>query len=308
MHGGIQFELESCHLNNNNEFQNDFTKITEQVTTLLDSYLSAEQQQRYPVPIIEVGPDKKQYYCIKIDFEGYYSTFPQKPYWISKLNDDLLKLKPKRLPMTEIQIYDLFKKLFGYKRATKNKNMQVGLREAARRGLINIFSTFIRKTPANRLSKHDEFGLGLMHYAAIYNKPLVISSLIMLAIDLNIKQQIDFMAIGPMPLHYAARCGSLDSLSCLLANYASISFSDHEGMCPIHHACFFDNVPVVKLMLRKQPELLEVATKSESRKTPILVAASAGSLETVKCLIEHGANLSYQDDNGYNLIHIAAQK
>ena len=51
----------------------------------------------------------------------------------------------------------------------------------------------------------------------------------MLTVDANIKQQIDYMAIGPMPLHYAARCGSLDTMSCLLANFANVTFADHEG-------------------------------------------------------------------------------
>lgn len=77
---------------------------------------------------------------------------------------------------------------------------------------------------------------------------------------------------------------------------------------PIHHACFFDNVSIIKLLLRKQPELIEITTKTESRKTPVLVAASSGSLEAVKCLISLGANLSFHDENGYNLIHIAAHK
>lgn len=87
----------------------------------------------------------------------------------------------------------------------------------------------------SELAKHDEFGLSLMHYAAISNNPLIITTLILLGIDTNIKQQIDYMAIGPMPLHYAARCGSLDSLSCLLANYANISFSDHEGWVSFYY-------------------------------------------------------------------------
>jgi hypothetical protein len=103
------------------------------------------------------------------------------------------------------------------------------LRASAHRGTINIFQSFTRKTPANRLSKHDEFGLGLMHYAGIFNRPLIVSTLIMLTVDANIKQQIDYMAIGPMPLHYAARCGSLDTMSCLLANFANVTFADHEG-------------------------------------------------------------------------------
>jgi hypothetical protein len=58
---------------------------------------------------------------LKIDLESYYAQFPQKPYWINKLNDELIKLKPKRLPVSDIQVYDLFKKHFGYKKATKYK-------------------------------------------------------------------------------------------------------------------------------------------------------------------------------------------
>lgn len=158
------------------------------------------------------------------------------------------------------------------------------------------------------MSKHDEFGLCLTHYAAIYNRPFIISSLIMSSIDINSKQQIDYLAIGPMPLHYAARNGSLDTVSCLLASYANISFADNDGWAPIHHACYFDNVPVIKLLIRRQQELLEITTRSEARKTPILVAGSAGSLEAVKCLIHFGANIAFHDENGYNIIHIAAHR
>ena len=130
----------------------------------------------------------------------------------------------------------------------------------------------------------------------------------MSSIDVNSKQQIDYLAIGPMPLHYAARNGSLDTVSCLLASYANISFADNDGWAPIHHACYFDNVPIIKLLIRRQQELLEITTRSESRKTPILVAGSAGSLEAVKCLIHLGANIAFHDENGYNIIHIAAHR
>ena len=159
------------------------------------------------------------------------------------------------------------------------------------------------------MAKHDEFGLGLMHYAAMFNRPLIITSILAkFKIDCNLKQQIDYIAHGPLPIHYAARCGSLDTLSCLISNYANITFTDHEGWAPIHHACFFDNVQAIKLFVRKQAELLEITTRTKSRKTPILIAALSGSLQAVKCCIEHGANLTFHDDDGYNLIHLAAQK
>jgi ankyrin repeat protein len=174
--------------------------------------------------------------------------------------------------------------------------------------LIGVFQSFTRRTPQSRLTKQDELGYGLLHYAAMHNRPLVIATLMQMGIDINIRQQIEYLAIGPMPLHYAARCCSVDSLSCLMANFANMTAPDNDGWAPIHHACYFDNVPVLRMFLRKQRELVECLTRGESRKTPVMVAASAGSLEAVKCLISHGANLAFQNELGYNLIHVAAHK
>ena len=67
-------------------------------------------------------------------------------------------------------------------------------------------------------------------------------------------------------------------------------------------------MPLIKLFIRKQKDLIESTTRGNSRKTPLLVAASAGSLEAVKCLINLGANIAYHDENGYNLVHIAAHR
>jgi ankyrin repeat protein len=173
---------------------------------------------------------------------------------------------------------------------------------------MGIFQSLTRKTPSGRLAKQDENGLSLMHYAAIYNRPLVLTSLILSSVDVNIKQQVDYLAVGPMALHYAARCGSLDSMSCLLSNYANISYADHTGWAPIHHAAYFDNVPAIKLILRRQEEVIELITRGEYKWPPILLAASAGSLESIKCLMSSGANWTFHDDKGYNLIHIAAHR
>ena len=277
----------------------------------------------------------QRYWCIRVDLESYYPQAPQKPPWIAKLIEDLVKLKPKRIPLTDLQVYDVFKRQCGYKKATKFKvsapvhstqslftllsvlinlfmddfqSLPAGLKASAQRGIIGIFQYFLRKSQTNNLAKHDENGLGLMHYAAIHNKPLIVSNLIMNAIDANIKQQIDYMAIGPMPIHYAARNGSLDTLSCLISNYANVSFADHDGWAPIHHAAYFDNVDAIRLFARKQHELIDLTTRSESRRTPILLAASSGALEAVKCLIALGANLTFLDEGNYNLINIAAHK
>ena len=308
LHGGIQFQLETTSLDQTcaDEFENEYAAISSHSSTVLKDYLEAEQMNEYKVPVIEIK--NKKFWSFKIDLESYYSQYPQKPYWLNKLNDELVKLKPKRLPVSDIQIYDLFKKHFGYKKATKFKGIPSGLRASSERGLIGVFQSFLRRTPQTRLTKHDEFGYGLLHYAAIYNRPLIISTLSMASVDINIRQQVEYLAIGPMPVHYAARCNSLDSLTCLLATFANLSSADADGWAPIHHACYFDNVPVINILLRKQKELVECTTRGEWRRTPLLIAASAGALESVKCLISHGANVAYCEENGYNLIHMAVHK
>jgi hypothetical protein len=68
-----------------------------------------------------------------------------------------------------------------------------------------------------------------MHYAAIYNRPLIMTSLIMSSVDVNIKEQIGYLAVGPTPLHYAAKCGSLESACFLISNYANIQTYDDHG-------------------------------------------------------------------------------
>lgn len=105
----------------------------------------------------------------------------------------------------------------------------MGLRAGAERGLIGVFHSFMRRTQQSRLTKQDELGYGLLHYAAIHNRPAVATTLMMLSADINIKQQIDYLAVGPLPVHYAARCSSMDTLTCLLANFSNLNGSDNEG-------------------------------------------------------------------------------
>ena len=69
--------------------------------------------------------------------------------------------------------------------------------------------------------------------------------------------------VGPTPLHLAAKCGALDSTSCLLANCANILAVDDEGWAPIHHAAYYDHEPIIRCFIRKNEALLELQTKNE---------------------------------------------
>lgn len=68
---------------------------------------------------------------------------------------------------------------------------------------------------------------------------------------------------GPTPLQLAARCGSLDAVCCLMATKANILAVDEDGWTAVHHAAYFNHEHIVRLMIRKSEELLELATKNE---------------------------------------------
>lgn len=59
------------------------------------------------------------YYVLGIDLEPFYLLF--KNMWWGAINEVISTLKPKRLPLTDIQAMEQFKKRFGYKKAIKCK-------------------------------------------------------------------------------------------------------------------------------------------------------------------------------------------
>lgn len=69
--------------------------------------------------ILSIFPAR--YYTFLMEFETYYPQSPQKPKWVHTIVEETKKLRVKRQHMNELQIHELFKKLFGFKRAFKYK-------------------------------------------------------------------------------------------------------------------------------------------------------------------------------------------
>lgn len=76
------------------------------------------------------------------------------------------------------------------------QNLPHGLRMAAQRGLVAMFATLCRKCPTSRLGKHDENGMTLMHHAAVNNRPHIITLLVLLAQDVNVRKISTVFAAG----------------------------------------------------------------------------------------------------------------
>uniref|UniRef100_A0A8D0HEW0 Ankyrin and armadillo repeat containing n=1 Tax=Sphenodon punctatus TaxID=8508 RepID=A0A8D0HEW0_SPHPU len=264
-------------------------------------YPDMPYREHYPIPIMEF--DGKSYYVIAIELETFYQQL-YKTQWWGAISELMSSLKPKRLPLTDMQSLEQFKKKFGYKKAIKCKSLIYGMKSAAERGLAAIFHTFCRKTSTSSLSVVDESGYTLLHHAAIHNRVPIICQLIKSHLNINQRLNVQFSQ-GPTALHLAAQCGSLEALHCLLALKADYKLSDDRGWLAIHFAAFYDNIACITALYRKDPDLLETETTAEYHSTPLLLAATSGALDALQYLFSLGANWMKKDSKGNNTIHLA---
>ncbi|KAL9968183.1 hypothetical protein ACROYT_G026526 [Oculina patagonica] len=272
-----------------------YNKIMSSDTVMLESY---------PMAAVEI--DGKRYFVLNIHLETYYPVSPKHPLWIHAHYDEIVKLKPKRLPVHELQIHEQFKKRYGYQRTVKLKQIPAGLQASAQRGLVSIFHTMTRRLPPSRLTTQDSSGLSLIHHAAMFNRPQIITMLVVMGFDVNVRRYNNISSQGVSPLHLAARCGALDSLVCLVTYKADVMMFDSQGWVPVHYAAFFNHVDCLLHLIHHEPKLLELKSNDDLQSTPILLAASSGALDAVKCLIELGAQYTSIDKEGNGAVHLAA--
>ncbi|XP_078249689.1 ankyrin and armadillo repeat-containing protein [Pogona vitticeps] len=315
LHGGIEFDIgtpsvEDVSQNIKDAYNEMHTCVTSHLAQLLDP--EAPYREHYPIPIMDFHG--KSYYVIGIELEPFYLLF--KTQWWGAINEVISTLKPKRLPLTDVQAMEQFKKRFGYKKAIKCKSLSFGMKAAAERGLAAIFLTFCRKTSISSLGSTDENGYGLIHHAALYNRVAIICQVVKSPVTMNQRRTIlisqgtnhyllSRATFGPTALHLAAQCGSLEALHYLLAFKADYRLPDDRGWMPIHFAAFYDNVACITVLYRKSPELLEAETRAEFHSTPLLLAATSGALDAIQYLFSLKANWLKKDSKGNNIIHLA---
>ncbi|EMP26250.1 Ankyrin and armadillo repeat-containing protein [Chelonia mydas] len=304
VHGGIEFDVGTPSVEDVSEkikaaFDDIQNCASNHVAQLLDPDIP--YREHYSIPTMEF--DGKSWYVISIELETFYQQLYKTPWW-GAINEIISTLKPKRLPLTDIQSLEQFKKRFGYKKAIKCKSLPYGMKSAAERGLSAIFHTFCRKTSTSSLSVVDEYGYALLHHASIHNRVPIICQLIKSHLNINQRRNVHFNQ-GPTALHLAAQCGSIEALTCLLACKADYKLADDRGWMAIHFAAFYDNISCITVLYRKDPDLLEAETTAEYHSTPLLLAATSGALDTLQYLFSLGASWKKTDSEGNNIIHLA---
>ena len=81
---------------------------------------------------------------------------------------------------------------------------------------------------------------------------------------------------------------------------------DNEGWSHIHHAAFSGYQKSISRFVRTNRDQLELLTKDGKSNTPLLLACSNGQLDTVRFLVEQGANLLVFNASGFGVIELSA--
>ncbi|XP_022778539.1 uncharacterized protein LOC111320115, partial [Stylophora pistillata] len=109
---------------------------------------------------------------------------------------------------------------------------------------------------------------------------------------------------GNTPLAYAAACGQIEAVNCLLEHGADPSLKGQDGWSLLHFAAQSGNVTIIDTMLSKG---LNIDSRGETRGlTPLLVSLKNDKLEAAKHLIVKGANVSLKFKAEMNALSIAA--
>ncbi|XP_074071608.1 ankyrin and armadillo repeat-containing protein isoform X2 [Macrotis lagotis] len=314
-HGGVEFDMGTPPVQ---EISEAFQEIHEKLQDYASqSFSDLGYKEFYPIPVIEYNG--KSYCVIYFELETFYQQL-YKIQWWGAINEIMDSLRPKRLPLSDIQLHEQFKKKFGFKKAIKCKSLPYGMKCAVERGLTAVFHTFCRKTSLPTINVIDELGYSTLHYAALHNRVPIICQLCRANVNVNqrrfmlsnlgtgkesAKGDLKRDKNGPTPLHLAAQAGSLESTVCLLTHKADYTLCEKRGWLPIHVAAFYDNICIIIVLCRKDPSLLEAETAAENRCTPLLLAATSGALDTLHYLYSHGANWQKTDNKGNNIIHLS---
>ncbi|OXU26501.1 hypothetical protein TSAR_000955 [Trichomalopsis sarcophagae] len=147
------------------------------------------------------------------------------------------------------------------------------------------------------INASNKFGLTALHLAILKKKLDIVQYLIKSGADVNFATNDK-----RVPLHMAAECGSVEMVKILLENGAIVNKKTEFGITPLHTAVFTRRKEIVELLVDAKANVNAVGNRDE---TPLNIAVAHECEDIVNILISHGAIVNHGDKKDM-LLHMAA--
>lgn len=134
-----------------------------------------------------------------------------------------------------------------------------------------------------------------------------IQDLIELGVDLNQFYDDFSHSHSKAILHFACAKGRKDCVKILLDNGALVNVKDKWRMTPIMYCVSTGNDDIINMLTQKFPEAIN--SQDTNGRSALHFSVEYGSETTVKLLLEKGADVNIQDNDGYTpLMTLLAKK
>jgi ankyrin repeat protein len=184
---------------------------------------------------------------------------------------------------------------------SRNERGETPLIVAARNGTVNVIDFLIEKGADIKARMGD--GKTATHVASAFGHFAVVEK-IYKAGGTGILE--DRGRLDETPLLVAAACGDIEIFRFLLDKGASTMAQDTGSHTALHYASRASSFDIVKLLLEKEPDLLDMRTKYAE--TALLLAAEKGDLKIVEFLLDKGADIMARDYSKNTALHIASRE
>ncbi len=191
----------------------------------------------------------------------------------------------------------------------EQKQLDDGLLQACLNGNVDGARDYLNRG-ADINATHIEGGQAL-HFAASYGHKDIVQLLIDHAREKGLVLDINAKAGSQQttPLHVACTKGHLDAVKILLENGANFNATTKDGWHPLLYAAsgHKDIVQFLITYAREKGLALDINAKSgPSQLTPLHSACYYGHADTVKLLLDNGADINATNKYGMQSLHLAA--
>ncbi|KAF4958663.1 hypothetical protein FGADI_2211 [Fusarium gaditjirri] len=183
-----------------------------------------------------------------------------------------------------------------------NTTLQVSpLAFAAGKGSASVVNVLLEHG-ASAVEEIPIIGGTALHVAARYGEVETVGYLIDAGADLNQQDKA-----GYAPIHWASRYNQIVIVECLLILEADICLVNGEGSTPFMVASIYGCVEVLELLWEHGPKS-QLLAKNMYGNQPLHIAVINDRSETVTWLLEKGASIIEEGQNGQNALHHACSE